>query len=122
MFPAPARGNLALAPVPVPTQAPAQQHGNPAPQAPNTAPQVNNVVVPDDPRGTKRSRENDRQDSDEPVLKLARTEPAVEPDGPEQKLIKAIESGDLQGVQMLLRQSRQLLNSYLNMRVGLLAD
>jgi hypothetical protein len=113
MFPVPAPGNLAPAPVPVPTQAPAQQHGNPAPQAPNTAPQVNNVVVPDDPRGTKRSRENNPQDSDEPVLKLARTEPAAAPEGPEQKLIKAIRSGDLSGVQMLLRQSPQLLNSYL---------
>jgi ankyrin repeat protein len=85
---------------------------------PNTAPQVNNVVVPDDPRGTKRSRENDPQDSDEPVLKLARTEPAAESDGPEQKLIKAIGSGDLQGVQMLLRQSPQLLNSYLPWNSG----
>ena len=113
MFPVPAPGNLAPAPIPVPIQAPAQQHGNPAPQVPNTAPQVNNVVVPDDPRGTKRSRENNPQDSDEPVLKLARTEPAAAPDGPEQKLIKAIESGDLSGVQMLLRQSPQLLNSYL---------
>jgi ankyrin repeat protein len=118
MFPVPATGNLASAPVPVPIQAPAQQHGNPAPQVPNTAPQVNNVVVPDDPRGTKRSRENNPQDSDEPVLKLARTEPAAAPDGPEQKLIKAIESGDLSGVQMLLRQSPQLLNSYLPGNAG----
>ena len=118
MFPVPAPGNLAPAPIPVPIQAPAQQHGNPAPQVPNTAPQVNNVVVPDDPRGTKRSRENNPQDSDEPVLKLARTEPAAAPDGPEQKLIKAIKSGDLQGVQMLLRQSPQLLNSYLPWNSG----
>ena len=118
MFPVPAQGNLAPAPVPVPTQAPAEQHGNPAPQAPNTAPQVNNVVVPDDPRGTKRSRENDPQDSDEPVLKLARTEPAAAPEGPEQKLIKAIRSGDLSGVRMLLRQSPQLLNSYLPGNAG----
>ena len=109
MFPVPAPGNLAH--VPVPIQAPAEQQGNPAPQVPNTAPQVNNVVVPDDPRGTKRSRENNPQDSDEPVLKLARTDP-------EQKLIKAIESGDLQGVQMLLRQSPQLLNSYLPGNAG----
>lgn len=113
MFPVPASGNLAPAPVPVPTQAPAQQHGNPAPQAPNTAPQVNNVVVPDDPRGTKRSRENDPQDSDEPVLKLARTEPAAEPNGPEQQLISAIKSGDLQSVQILIGRSRQLANGYL---------
>ena len=111
MFPVPLPGNLAPSPIRVPIQAPAQPPGNPAPQVPNTAPQVNNVVVPDDPRGTKRSRENDPQDSDEPVLKLARTEPAAESDGPEQKLIKAIGSGDLQGVQMLLRQSPQLLNS-----------
>jgi len=113
MFPVPAPGNLAQFPIPVPIQAPAQQYGNPAPQVPNTAPQVNNVVVPDDPRGTKRSRENDPQDFDEPVLKLARTEPAAEPDGPEQKLIKAIRSGDLSSVQVLLRKSPQLLNSYL---------
>jgi ankyrin repeat protein len=106
MFPVPAPGNLAPAPVPVPIQAPAQPPGNPAPQ-------VNNVVVPDDPRGSKRGRENDPQDYDEPVLKQARTEPAAEQVDPtQQKLINAIESGDLPGLHKLLGQSRQLLSSY----------
>ena len=106
MFPVPAPGNLASAHVPVPIQAPAQPPGNPAPQ-------VNNVVVPDDPRGSKRGRENDPQDYDEPVLKQARTEPAAEQVDPtQQKLIDAIENGDLPGLHKLLGQSRQLLSSY----------
>jgi hypothetical protein len=75
---------------------------------------MRHVTVPEDPRGIKRGRENDPQDSDEPVLKQARTEPAVEQVDPtQQKLINAIESGDLRGVHKLLGQSRQLLSSHL---------
>ena len=117
MIPAPLPGNVAPVaipvPIPAPIQAPAQPAANPAPPPP-VAPQMRHVTVPEDPRGIKRGRENDPQDSDEPVLKQARTEPAVEQVDPtQQKLINAIESGDLRGVHILLGQSRQLLSSYL---------
>jgi ankyrin repeat protein len=112
MFPVPAPGNLAPAPVPVPIQAPAQPPGNPAPQ-------VNNVVVPDDPRGSKRGRENDPQDYDEPVLKQARTEPAAEQVDPtQQKLIDAIENGDVEGTRRVIRSFPAMLNSHLPGVVG----
>ena len=117
MIPAPLPGNVAPVaipvPIPAPIQAPAQPAANPAPPPP-VAPQMRHVTVQEDPRGIKRGRENDPQDSDEPVLKQARTEPAVEQVDPtQQKLINAIESGDLRGVHKLLGQSRQLLSSYL---------
>ena len=116
MIPAPLPGNVAPVaipvPIPAPIQAPAQPAANPAPPPP-VAPQMRHVTVPDDPRGIKRGRENGPQDSDEPVLKQARTEPAVEQVDPtQQKLINAIESGDLPGLHKLLGQSRQLLSSY----------
>ena len=106
MFPVPAPGNFAPAPVPVPIQAPAQPPGNPAPQ-------VNNVVVPDDPRGSKRGRENDPQDYDEPVLKQARTEPAAESDDEsvdvgQLALYDAIKGGNVELVAELLGQLPQL--------------
>jgi ankyrin repeat protein len=77
--------------------------------------------VPEDPRGTKRGRENDPEDSDEPVLKHARTEPAAESvDEPINKpidkeqvaLYAAIESGDTERVTALLEQSPRLRDSY----------
>jgi len=117
MFPVPAPGNFAPAPVPVPIQAPAQPPGNPAPQ-------VNNVVVPDDPRGSKRGRENDPQDYDEPVLKQARTEPAAESDDEsvdvgQLALYDAIKGGNVELVAELLGQLPQLRESYLLGDVGL---
>ena len=122
MIPAPLPGNVAPVANPVPIQAAAQPAGNPAPPLnaappPPVAPQMRPVTVPDDPRGTKRGRENDPQDSDEPVLKHARTEPAAESvDEPIDKeqvaLYAAIESGDTERVTTLLEQSPQLRDSY----------
>ncbi len=107
MSSAPVRGN----PLPNPDRLPAQQRVNPAPQM--TAPQLNNVAIPEDPRGTKRAREGGNPESEAPVLKLARTETAAEPvDLRQQALLAAIQGGDLERVLALIRSFPKLLNSY----------
>lgn len=79
MIPVNTRGDLAPAPIPAPAPVPAppQPIENPAPPVP-IAPQMQTVRVPDDPRGTKRRREEESPEAGEPALKLARAESSDE--------------------------------------------
>ncbi len=76
MMPINTRGDVAPAPIqpPVPNQPPATNRPpeNPAPTVP-TEPQMQNVNVPNDPRGTKRHRDEEGLEAGEPALKRART-------------------------------------------------
>ena len=79
MIPVNTRGDLAPAPIPAPVliPAPPQPPEDPAPAVP-IAPQMQTVRVPDDPRGTKRRREEESPEAGEPALKLARAESSDE--------------------------------------------
>ncbi len=123
MMPINTRGDVA----PVPNQPPAPNHPpeNPAPPAP-IEPQMQNVNVPNDPRGTKRHRDEEGFEAGEPALKRARTESEIESDaqsdvsgGEGYKLCKAIIQGKTELVAALLEQSPQLIESYLPVEGGL---
>ncbi len=82
--------------------------GAPAPAPIPAPPQLRNVPSPNDPRGTKRAREEDAvelEPSSEPVVKQARIEPAAESfDHAQEALFTAIEVGDRGAVERLLGQ------------------
>ncbi len=106
MNPASATGAGARVPV-LPFNQPPVPDG-PAPANPPLAPQLGNVPAADDPRGTKRAREeddgSDNVASSEPVVKQARTEPAPEPVHPAQEaLFNAIDAGDTASVARLIK-------------------
>jgi ankyrin repeat protein len=91
----------------------------PAPQPAPAAPVLVTAVPADDPRGTKRPREATEVESGEPVLKAARTGPEVQlPDPQEKALVDAIERGDQQCVENLIRQTPDLLNRPLSCMPG----
>ena len=75
MIPVNTRGDPAPPPIPAPAliPAPPQPPEDPAPPVP-IAPQMQTVDVPDDPRGTKRRREEESPESSEPSLKRVRVD------------------------------------------------
>lgn len=73
---------------------------------PPNAPRLATVDAPEDPRGTKRPRDGDEIESDQPVIKCARTSPeGAEVDLNQWALFSAIFNGDSDQVEKLLRQS-----------------
>lgn len=118
MIPVNTRGDLAPAPIP----APPQPIENPAPPVP-IAPQMQTVRVPDDPRGTKRRREEESPEAGEPALKLARAESSdeeqtsdeeseVDFDDEQELLVYLIQSGYAERVGELLKKSPKLREAH----------
>lgn len=83
----------------------------PAQTAP-AAPRLLNVEVPEDPRGTKRSREGNEAESDQPVVKCARTDKAeMAWEKNQRALFEAISAGDVAQAEKLLRHFPHLRDS-----------
>ncbi|NCW79027.1 MAG: ankyrin repeat domain-containing protein, partial [Oxalobacteraceae bacterium] len=108
MSSAPAAGTAASIPVQPTVQPPIPE----LVAQPAARPQLRNTVSIQDPRGTKRGRDEgdagDHEPSSEPVVKQARIEPSPAPENPTQALFEAIDAGDTAKLQTLLRQSPAL--------------
>ncbi len=99
----------------IPVQAAGQplNPGLPLPATVPGAPQLHNVVAAEDPRGTKRAREEDEfrldETSSEPVIKQARTDASPLSDTWNQNtLFDAIKAGDAEKIRRILTQCPSL--------------
>jgi Ankyrin repeats (3 copies) len=83
-------------------------------------PRIANVESPVDPRATKRPREDDLAESDEPVIKRARTATDITAcDANQRALLTAITAGDVVQTGKLLRQLPHLRDAHLPGEIGL---
>ncbi|NDC10335.1 MAG: ankyrin repeat domain-containing protein, partial [Oxalobacteraceae bacterium] len=122
MIPVNTRGELA----PVTTPAPGQPTENPA-LAVAIAPQMQNVNMPDDPRGTKRRREEESPEAEEPVLKAARVDSDEDSEDDSstntlfddlEELYLQIRDGNAAMVAEILKRSLQLLDAQFHVDGG----
>jgi ankyrin repeat protein len=98
-----------------------QRQPNPMPvQTAPLPPRIANVESPVDPRANKRPREDDLAESDEPVIKRARTATDITAcDTNQRALLTAITAGDEAQVAKLFRQLPHLRDAYLPGDMGL---
>ena len=122
MIPVNTRGELA----PVTTPAPGQPTANPA-LAVAIAPQMQNINMPDDPRGTKRRREEESPEAGEPVLKAARVDSDEDSEDDNstntlfydlEELYLQIRDGNAAMVAEILKRSLQLLDAQFHVDGG----